>query len=87
VKYVIKSLSSYNKYMTHGLGHGFGINIHELPNLKEKSKDILKENMVFTIEPGVYFKNKFGIRIEDDILLAKKGPEILTKTNKELITI
>ena len=87
VKYVIKSLSRYNKYMTHGLGHGFGINIHELPNLKEKSNDIFKENMVFTIEPGVYFKNKFGIRIEDDILLAKKGPEILTKTNKELITI
>ncbi len=82
VEYVIKSLSKYNKYMTHGLGHGFGISIHELPNIKEKSNDILKENMVFTIEPGIYFKNKFGIRIEDDILLAKNGPEILTKIKK-----
>jgi len=84
---VNKDLGKYKKYFTHGLGHGIGIDIHELPNLTEKSKDILKRGMAFTIEPGIYFKNRLGIRIEDDILLVEKGIEILTKAKKELITI
>ena len=79
-----KELKSYAKYFNHGLGHGIGANIHELPNLFLESKDILKENMVFTIEPGTYPKN-FGIRIKDDVLVTKKGYEVLTKTTKKLI--
>ncbi|MBL7050565.1 aminopeptidase P family protein [Candidatus Woesearchaeota archaeon] len=71
--------------LIHGLGHGLGIDIHEAPSIKEKSKETLKENTIFTIEPGIY--NKQGIRIEDTILLTKKGPKILTKTKKRLIKI
>ncbi len=78
-----KDLGKYGRYFTHGLGHGFGIKIHEFPNLTEKSRDDLKENSVFTVEPGVYLKN-FGIRIEDDILIRKGKVEVLTKTGKLL---
>lgn len=49
----------------HSLGHGIGIQIHEAPHISPNSKDVLEEGMVFSIEPGVYLKNKFGIRIED----------------------
>ena len=83
---VKKNLGKYAKYFTHGLGHGFGVRVHELPNLTEKSKDRIKENSVFTIEPGIYLK-EFGIRIEDDILVMKNEPEILTKISKKLTTI
>jgi len=69
------------KNMIHGLGHGVGVEIHERPNLLEGSRDKLLKNMVFTIEPGTY--NKYGIRIEDTVLL-KNNPEILTKIDKKL---
>ena len=69
---------------THGLGHGVGLNIHELPNLKSISKETFKNNMIFTIEPGIYFENRLGIRIEDTILLKNNKPTILTKVPKTL---
>jgi len=80
---VKKDLGKYSKYFTHGLGHGFGVKIHEFPNITEKSKHKIKENSVFTIEPGVYLNN-FGIRIEDDLLVTKNKVEILTKIGKVL---
>ncbi len=82
----VNSLGTLSKYFTHGLGHGIGVEIHEKPNLSLKSKGIIKKNSIFTIEPGVYVKNKFGIRIEDDILMLDK-PIVLTKTTKKLICI
>jgi len=78
------SLGKYKKYFIHGLGHGIGIEPHESPTLSLKSTDKLKQNMVFTAEPGIYLPGKFGIRIEDDVLLLKK-PKILTRTTKNLI--
>ncbi len=84
--FVIKSLGKYQKYFTHGLGHGVGVEIHELPNLTLNSKDRIKNNMVFTIEPGIYIPKKFGIRIEDTILFKNK-PIILTNTSKELMIL
>ncbi len=85
VKTVKKRFGKYKNHFIHGLGHGLGIEVHELPNLKEESKDLLKGGMVFTIEPGIYFPKRFGIRIEDDILLDKNNKESLTKTTKNLI--
>ena len=61
-----------DKYFIHSLGHGTGLEIHELPNLSPGSKEVLKDNMVFSIEPGVYIKGLGGIRIEDLVYL-KKG--------------
>ena len=80
------SFKNYKKYFIHGLGHGFGINIHELPNISEKSKGKVENNLVFTIEPGIYLKN-FGIRIEDDILIENNLVKVLTKIPKELFVV
>ena len=84
--YVNKSLGKYKDNFIHGLGHGVGVEIHELPNLTLNSKDRIRNNMVFTIEPGIYFPTKFGIRIEDTILFKNK-PITLTKTSKDLLII
>ncbi|MBW2989269.1 Xaa-Pro peptidase family protein [Candidatus Woesearchaeota archaeon] len=81
-----RDLGRYSRNFTHGLGHGFGIKIHELPNLAGGIKEGIKENSVFTIEPGVYLK-EFGIRIEDDILVRKGKTEVLTKAGKDLLII
>ncbi len=82
----IKSLGKYSKYFIHGLGHGVGIEIHEFPNLSLGSKDKIMENMVFTVEPGIYIPRKFGIRIEDSILMKKKA-KILTTVSKDLLIV
>jgi Xaa-Pro aminopeptidase len=81
----LRLLEVYAKNFNHGLGHGLGLQIHELPDLKPLSKDTFKNSMVFTIEPGIYFENKFGIRIEDDIHINKGRTEILTHVPKKLI--
>jgi Xaa-Pro aminopeptidase len=75
------------KYFTHNLGHGVGIEIHESPNLYSESKTVLEPGMIVTIEPGIYFPGNFGIRIEDTVLVTKKGNRILTKTGKDLLLI
>jgi len=68
----------YEQYFIHTTGHGVGIDIHEAPTISKNSKDILKEGMVITIEPGIYIKDKFGVRIEDTVLVTKKGYKTLT---------
>lgn len=78
--------SGFDKYFTHSLGHGLGLEIHENPRLSKKSDEILKANSVFTIEPGVYFDGEFGIRIEDTVLL-NSGIKRLFTDGKELIVI
>ena len=82
----LKSMKNYSKYFIHGLGHGIGVEIHELPNLTLNSKDKITENMVFTIEPGIYVPKLFGIRIEDTMLMKKK-PLVLTKVTKDLLIV
>jgi len=72
---VIKK-AGYEKYFVHSLGHGVGLNIHEYPYINQKSDMILEENMVFTIEPGIYLENEFGIRIEDMGVLKSDGFEV-----------
>ena len=69
----------------HSLGHGIGLEVHESPRLSPKSKDILKEGMVFTIEPGIYIPSFGGVRIEDVVVLEKSGPRLLTNSPKGLV--
>lgn len=71
---------NYEKFYLHGTGHGVGLDIHEPPNLNPSSKDTLKENMIITVEPGVYIQNEGGGRFEDTILIKKDGYENLTRT-------
>ncbi len=76
---VRKIFGKQEKYFIHSLGHGVGLQIHESPSLSQKSKEVLKENMVITVEPGLYFPEKFGIRIEDVVLVQKKKNKILSR--------
>ncbi|MEE9441574.1 MAG: aminopeptidase P family protein [candidate division Zixibacteria bacterium] len=75
------------KYFGHGTGHGIGIEVHSGPRLSMLSKDILKSNMVVTIEPGLYFPGWGGVRIEDDVVIRPGGCTILTKAPKNLLEI
>lgn len=74
-------------FFSHGLGHGIGLQTHEWPRVSYSSEDILPENAVVTIEPGVYMPGKFGIRIEDMIVLRSDGAEVLTASTHELICL
>ena len=79
--------SGLDKYFTHSLGHGIGINIHEYPYLAPRRENILKDGMVFSDEPGVYFEGSFGIRIEDSVMLEGGRVVSLTNTDKELLIL
>ena len=77
---------NYGKYFIHSTGHGIGLEVHEVPTVSYRSETKLKENMAITVEPGIYIPNKFGIRIEDS-LIVKQKPVIMHKFTKDLVTI
>jgi Xaa-Pro aminopeptidase len=75
------------KYFTHSTGHGVGLEIHEHPRIAAGQTLELKPGMVVTIEPGVYFAGKFGIRVEDMVVVRERGRRVLTPVNKALIEL
>lgn len=77
---------NYGKYFIHSTGHGIGLEVHEVPTVSYQSETLLKENMAITVEPGIYISNKFGIRIEDS-LIVKQKPIVMHKFTKDLVTI
>lgn len=70
--------AGYGEYFVHRTGHGLGLEVHEPPYLTATSETILQEGMVFSIEPGIYIPGRFGIRLEEIVILRKDGPEILS---------
>ena len=74
-------------FFLHSLGHGVGVEIHEEPYLSPRSETILAENMVITVEPGIYFADEGGIRIEDLAVVTESGLSVLSQSQKELIII
>ena len=74
------------KYLNHSIGHGVGIDIHEMPPIGKGSKSTLLTNDIVTDEPGIYFPGRYGIRIEDTVKTGRK-PILLTKFTKELLTV
>lgn len=75
----IIAAKGYGQYFIHGTGHGVGLQIHEDPYLNTKGETILKSGMTVTVEPGIYLYGKFGVRIEDTVLVGKKKAEPLTR--------
>jgi Xaa-Pro aminopeptidase len=75
------------RYFTHSTGHGVGLEIHEAPRLAAGQKTVLQPGMVITIEPGVYFPGKWGVRIEDMVTVTARGCDVLTPTRKDFLAI
>lgn len=77
--------TEYKGLFTHGLGHGLGLAVHDGGGLNPRAADVpMREGMVFTVEPGVYVPGFGGVRIEDDVVIRKSGPELLTSARKGL---
>ncbi|MFB5631500.1 MAG: M24 family metallopeptidase [Nitrosopumilaceae archaeon] len=77
---------NYGKYFIHSTGHGIGLEVHEMPNISTKSTTKLEKNMAITVEPGIYIPKKFGVRIEDSIIVGDKHI-LLHKFTKDLVVI
>jgi len=75
------------KFFTHSTGHGLGLEIHEAPKIAAAQKQVLQPGMVITIEPGIYLPGKWGVRIEDTVVVTETGCEILTPCPKNLLTL
>ena len=74
----------YDEFFGHGTGHGVGLEVHEKPFISWRSNEILKENMVFTVEPGIYLPGFGGVRIEDMVVVKKNGAESFNTLSKQL---
>ncbi len=77
---------NFGKFFIHSTGHGIGLEVHELPTISYRSETKLQNNMAITVEPGIYIPNKFGIRIEDS-LIVKEKPIVMHKFTKDLVTV
>ncbi|KAB0567256.1 M24 family metallopeptidase [Brucella pituitosa] len=76
--------AGYGEYFVHRTGHGMGIDGHEPPYITATSETVLEEGMVFSIEPGIYLPDRFGIRLEDIVILREYGPEILSALPRDV---
>jgi len=77
----------YGQYFGHGLGHGIGLEVHESPRVNSTNEELLPESAVVTVEPGIYIEGKYGVRIEEDVLVKKDSFEKLTNLPRELMTV
>jgi len=77
--------AGYGKFFGHGTGHGVGLEVHEKPTISPRSGDILDPGMIFTVEPGIYLENFGGVRIEDMVLVTKRGKENLSHRVPKLL--
>jgi Xaa-Pro aminopeptidase len=77
----------YGDYFRHGTGHGVGVAVHEAPAVTAKTDGLLEENMVITIEPGIYLPNVGGVRLENMLLVTERGGEALTRLKKDLMEV
>ena len=83
----IVDVTAFAGMFGHGLGHGLGLEVHESPRLSTESTDTLAAGNVVTVEPGIYLEGRFGIRIEDNVVITDDGIRNLTRFRKDLITV
>ncbi|MGZ4234366.1 MAG: M24 family metallopeptidase, partial [Solirubrobacteraceae bacterium] len=79
--------AGYGAQFGHGLGHGVGLEVHEDPRLSRRSDDVLSVGNAVTVEPGIYLPGRFGVRIEDLVIVSEDGCEILSSISKELTVV
>ncbi|PXX57860.1 Xaa-Pro aminopeptidase [Nocardia tenerifensis] len=79
--------AGHGKLFVHGLGHGVGLQIHEAPSIAKNATGTLLAGVAVTVEPGVYFPGRGGVRIEDTLVVREGGPELLTNTSKDLTVV
>lgn len=79
--------AGYGEYFGHGFGHSLGLDIHEAPNANMRGEAPMPEGAVISAEPGIYLPGRFGVRIEDVMILRENGAEVITKAPKELIIL
>ena len=79
--------AGYGKYFGHGFGHSLGLDIHELPNANPSGEAPMPAGAVCSAEPGIYIPGRFGVRIEDVMVIREGGAEIITKAPKELLVL
>jgi Xaa-Pro aminopeptidase len=79
--------AGYGEAFGHSTGHGLGIEVHEMPMVSARGEQLLAENMVVTIEPGIYLPGRCGVRIEDDVAITPTGCRVLTSAPRELIIV
>lgn len=71
-----------DQYFIHRTGHGLGLEVHEAPYIVDRGKEVLRSNMFFTVEPGVYKPGRYGVRIEDNVMSTDRGRDVVTSTPK-----
>lgn len=81
------SEAGYGEYFTHRTGHGIGICVHEFPDVSDRSQNLCEVGMIFSVEPGIYLPNEFGVRIEDLVCVTHDGCEVLNAYPKTLLSI
>ena len=79
--------AGYGQYFGHGFGHSLGLDIHEAPNANPGGETIMPVGAVVSAEPGIYLPGRFGVRIEDVMVLNETGCEVITKAPKEQLII
>ena len=79
--------AGYGEYFVHRTGHGLGTEVHEPPYITGRSQTVLDEGMVFSIEPGIYLPDRFGLRLEEIVILRADGPEILSDLPRDAVRI
>ena len=79
--------AGYGEYFGHSLGHSLGLEIHEKPSVSTRSEDILVAGNIVTVEPGIYLPGKFGVRIENMVLVTDDGCVNLTNSDRSLIEL